>query len=516
MSTLQLEPDQSGAEGARQAEPLWVHVRFPAVAPQSGPAADADADAADDADDSGLPEHLSQIGPEEQLLRCIFVRRAKVVITPQALVEGRQRYGMTYQEVIDALTAAASADDHLFVPVALVAAAGPPEAKPFLGGFRDRRHPDRTFHNAATQLFLRGLTYSPFGGRAAGAADGCSRRTQTWGVARGCQTLREFTSQTPRRDVQLDLGLSLPVTARPYFTAAALLELRTEKTILLQKLYRQWKARAVRRGLETEEREKQQRAAARQRVEEAAKLEADQRAHLRMAEPKTTRDFDLLKEHIVAWRAAESATLQANAALTADERRAAMLELTKQELLLLQDLESRRRTTMLGQKDRHFDRTMEAMASARAWGKVQVETPETTRAGELRDLYRALTDTAQPQASRLDLLLHVKWTVKEFDTPKTAELVELIDREADLLHRGRREASLAGLRDRIQNLFKQFIEDPEYNPMMTLYTKTAIGRAKAREIYGTVYGPHGVVKDMNGAASTSHRSSLYLKKTSTS
>jgi hypothetical protein len=36
---------------------------------------------------------------------------------------------------------------------------------------------------------------------------------------------------------------------------------------------------------------------------------------------------------------------------------------------------------------------------------------------------------------RLDVLLHVKWTVKEFDCSLTRELVELIDREADLVNR---------------------------------------------------------------------------------
>lgn len=38
---------------------------------------------------------------------------------------------------------------------------------------------------------------------------------------------------------------------------------------------------------------------------------------------------------------------------------------------------------------------------------------------------------------RLDVLLHVKWTVKEFDCDLTREVVDLIDREADLLNRGR-------------------------------------------------------------------------------
>jgi hypothetical protein len=60
-----------------------------------------------------------------------------------------------------------------------------------------------------------------------------------------------------------------------------------------------------------------------------------------------------------------------------------------------------------------------------------------------------------PLDERLDVLLHVKWTVKEFDCNLTRETVELIDREADLLNRGRDPRSMDGLRRRVANLFLQ-------------------------------------------------------------
>ena len=72
---------------------------------------------------------------------------------------------------------------------------------------------------------------------------------------------------------------------------------------------------------------------------------------------------------------------------------------------------------------------------------------------------------------RLDVLLHVKWTVKEFDCNLTRDVVELIDREADMLNRGRSEASLQGLRKRLANLFLQFIETPEFNPEAARFQK---------------------------------------------
>ena len=53
-------------------------------------------------------------------------------------------------------------------------------------------------------------------------------------------------------------------------------------------------------------------------------------------------------------------------------------------------------------------------------------------------LFRFVLGLRMPKLTideRLDVLLHVKWTVKEFDCNLTREIVDLIDREADLLNR---------------------------------------------------------------------------------
>lgn len=67
--------------------------------------------------------------------------------------------------------------------------------------------------------------------------------------------------------------------------------------------------------------------------------------------------------------------------------------------------------------------------------QVLVHTPLTVRAAELQQLYRGLMLSALSLDERLDVLLHVKWVAKEYDCRLTRELVELIDREADLLNR---------------------------------------------------------------------------------
>lgn len=80
---------------------------------------------------------------------------------------------------------------------------------------------------------------------------------------------------------------------------------------------------------------------------------------------------------------------------------------------------------------------------------VEVRTPFTTRARELIQLYNGLNLPLLTTDERLDVLLHVKWTVKEFDCNLMHEIVELIDREADLLNHGCNPNSLDELRRRI-------------------------------------------------------------------
>ena len=61
---------------------------------------------------------------------------------------------------------------------------------------------------------------------------------------------------------------------------------------------------------------------------------------------------------------------------------------------------------------------------------------------------------------RLETLVSVKWTAGEFDCALSRDITELCDREAEMLNRGRSEATLAGLRKRLSNLFLQVRASP--------------------------------------------------------
>ena len=160
----------------------------------------------------------------------------------------------------------------------------------------------------------------------------------------------------------------------------------------------------------------------------------------------------------------------------AQERLELLAQLLQKEQKLLQTIDRLRLQASDEKRDKQIRWMLQLMSSPKMWqmsdGEVaQVHTPLTTRAKELMELYNGLMLPLLTVDERLDVLLHVKWTVKEFDCNLSRDIVELIDREADMLNRGRGEASLSGLRKRLANLFLQFIETPEFNPEAARFQK---------------------------------------------
>lgn len=104
---------------------------------------------------------------------------------------------------------------------------------------------------------------------------------------------------------------------------------------------------------------------------------------------------------------------------------------TVQETRLLQTIDRLKRTAMGENKNARIDRTLRGLANPKQWAlsngrSVSVHTPLTIRARELMHLYHGLTLPLVKMQERLDVLLHVKWTVKEFDCNLTREIVDLV------------------------------------------------------------------------------------------
>eukprot|EP00758_Cryptobia_borreli_P013659 Tbor_TRINITY_DN5853_c1_g7::TRINITY_DN5853_c1_g7_i1::g.7039::m.7039 len=335
------------------------------------------------------------------------------------------------------------------------------DRKPFLGGFRHKKT-ESIFHHATTQC-----QFDPqVDGQVRDYSYKISRSTQTQGVTRSCQTTRECGTQMSRVDILIDETYDRVVYAKPYFSADKLHALQVQKTIYIQALVRGWRARRIAKKLrqERDEEELYLELEYMHRKEEHTKKkmeEIDRRTH-----PRSAEDFAILHNELEAWRLQEVKRIE-EANLLPEERRIAMMELLKKETKLLHTIDRLQLQASKENRTRRINHTLNKMSSAKIWGDentFNVVTPLVVRAKELKDLYNGLDRTKISIDERLDLLLNVKWTVKEFDCKLTREIVELIDREADLLNRRRKESTLVGLRLRIRNLFLQFIETPEFNP----------------------------------------------------
>jgi len=89
-------------------------------------------------------------------------------------------------------------------------------------------------------------------------------------------------------------------------------------------------------------------------------------------------------------------------------------------------------------------------------------------------LYKELTKQVDSMHTRMGVLGYVKWMVQVFHTPLIREILLLIEREADLMFRGRPASSLNGLRQRILNLFLQVNESFVYRARLIILMSNSI------------------------------------------
>lgn len=332
--------------------------------------------------------------------------------------------------------------------------------KPYIGGFRNKRT-DVIYHHAFTQT-PRKPKYTEKDRK-------LSRETQTVkNLTRSQQTQREQGTQMARPGVLLDESEDRELTPKPYVTADEVWAKKEAATRTIQRFVRGWfgRRRAAELRKQKEEREAflaEQEAKRIREMEEQRRKEIDRRMH-----PRTAADFEILYNELEAWRIQETRKIK-DAAMGPEKEHEALQQLLYKETKLLQTIDRLKIEAHSENKEVRIHKMLNNMAQPKVWSlkngnTAEVHTPFTTRAKELMQLYEGLNLPMLTIDERLDVLLHVKWTVKEFECNLTREIVDLIDREADLLNRGRNPRTLEGLRSRISSLFLTFIETPEFNP----------------------------------------------------
>jgi hypothetical protein len=182
--------------------------------------------------------------------------------------------------------------------------------------------------------------------------------------------------------------------------------------------------------------------------------------------PMTKGDFDNLYKELEEWTYNEKLQIQENKSLTKEEEKQNLKQLLKKEIKLLQKIDEFKLKANSENKKIRITRFFKKLSRPKKWKRSDgrftlVTTPESMQAAELHYLYKSLDQKPDDIESRLEILLKIRFITRSRNTQLTQEIDELINREADILNRGRSEASLEGLRKRLSVLFLEFIESPE-------------------------------------------------------
>ncbi|XP_067420083.1 IQ motif and ubiquitin-like domain-containing protein isoform X3 [Emydura macquarii macquarii] len=381
---------------------------------------------------------------------------------PIKAIKLKQDYNMP-----DVITVRVQTDSDTFQDVA-VEIERPTYRKPFLGGFK-HRVTGVEFHNAGSQTV-------PKKRHDKGIKVFC-RETQTVVEKNKRQQTRNTTStQMTKIGLYVSNMTDKLIEPRTYLTAEEYHKHRLDAVIILQTNFRRWHAINVVQKLKEEKRLRLEWEAQEELRKKREKEERLRREHERRLNPKTKEDFELLYHALELWRQEEMERI--NNTLTGAERKAALCALLEQETQLIASIGRHKLNADEENLQKAILFFLDKCAEPKKWkaydGKItEMDTQFTLRARELLEIYRSISMKNLPKDERLDVLLTLKHTVKEHECKLTYEIVELIDREADLMMRGVKECNLEGLRKRICTLFLQYIKTPTFNPEVARVLKVS-------------------------------------------
>ncbi|TRY55437.1 hypothetical protein DNTS_003808 [Danionella cerebrum] len=288
------------------------------------------------------------------------------------------------------------------------------QRKPYLGGFRNNVTKVE-YHHAAVQTKPKR--------RQNRGVEMFSRDSQTVALKnQSQQCLKNAATQMRKIGCYVSDMEDKLLIPGSYITADQYHSTRLGAVIIIQSYVRRWLAKSFTQSLrQAKELRLAWLEAEKRRKREEKEQQIRDEYHRRM-NPETKGDFDLLYNALKKWRSEEEEHINC-----AEPK-----------------------------KWRAFD------------GKItEMNTQFTLRARELRDLYNSITQTQLTKDERLDVLVTLKHTVREHECKLTQEIVELIDREVDLMMRGVKKSKLEGLRKRISTLFLQLIKTPAFNPQVS-------------------------------------------------
>lgn len=173
----------------------------------------------------------------------------------------------------------------------------------------------------------------------------------------------------------------------------------------------------------------------------------------RQLHPRTRSDFAYLHDQVRLWMERETAAVKARN-LPDSERTAALLRICHKESRYLQTINARQQNIAEAGKSQADLRHVKAAAEPALWhlpsgAFAHVVTPAIARAQKVAEVYIQLSAKFDTSAARMDALLEAR-QVLAADVSLSGPL-ELVNREIDMLNRGRKSAALGPLRARLMN-----------------------------------------------------------------
>nr|XP_025147234.1 IQ and ubiquitin-like domain-containing protein isoform X3 [Bubalus bubalis] len=284
---------------------------------------------------------------------------------------------------------------------------------------------------------------------------------------------------------------------------------RDTQIIVIQTYYRRWHAKVVVEDLRRQKMFRLQWEAEEEHRKIREKKEWMKLDYYRRHNPQTKEDFELLYNALELWRQEELTRI--NQFFTGAERKAALCELLEKETQIIASIGRHRYITYTENQEAEIQSFLDKCSAPKTWrrfdGKIiDMDTQFTIRARELQNIYNCIMLKNVSQDERLDVLLTLKHTVKEHECKLTQEILELIDREVDLMMRGVKHQNLEGLRKRIATLFFHYIKTPLFNPEVARHLKVPQDPLK---FYKKIYFCHSCQLYLPSAeflvSSTSHR-----------
>uniref|UniRef100_A0A3B5B2X6 IQ motif and ubiquitin domain containing n=1 Tax=Stegastes partitus TaxID=144197 RepID=A0A3B5B2X6_9TELE len=397
----------------------------------------------------------------------------------------------------DVITVEVITDEGLFQEV-VVEIERPRQQKAFLGGYRHRLT-GVEYHHAAVQTLPK---RRPDRGVVTFSRD--TQTVQLKSQAQQCPV--DVSTQMTGIGCYISCMNDELVTPGKYTTADEYHDRRLRAVICLQSYTRRWLAQ---QAVDRLKKERQRRLTwleiQERRRREEKKEQLRERRHGWM-NPQRREDFNLLYHALEKWRSEEEQRI--NASLQGAERKAALCSLLDKETELIATIGQHYIAFQNNNFDKIVKNLLDKSAAPHRWRAadghlIEMDNQHTIRARELRDLYNSVSLFTVSQEQRCHVLMSLKHTVNEQKCQLTQDIVDLIDREVDLMKREVKTRNLEGLRKRICTLFLQYIKTPAFNPAVGKLLKVPQNPSKLKNDVFCCHSCHRYLRSTNFIASAS-------------